>query len=207
MLTSREVSNLLSSEVLVEEKLDGANLGISIGPDGNLHVQNRGQYLIESFAGQFSRLTSWIGHHQLALRAQLPRDCILFGEWCAARHTLDYESLPDWFVVFDLYDRTAKKFWSSERRNTLVASLGLSVVPNLYRGKLTPKELMGLLDNNTSRYRSGPPEGIVIRQQSPNWCDARAKLVQAEFIQTINEHWRSRSIEWNRVQSHSAGYE
>ena len=47
---------LLSHDVVVEEKLDGANLGISVGPDGNLRVQNRRQYLKPPYQGQFVRL-------------------------------------------------------------------------------------------------------------------------------------------------------
>jgi hypothetical protein len=51
-----EAKALLADEVVVEEKIDGANLGISLGPDGLLRAQNRGQYLAEPHAGQFARL-------------------------------------------------------------------------------------------------------------------------------------------------------
>jgi len=95
VLAPYEVDELLADAVRVEEKLDGANLGISLGPDGQLRAQNRGQYLIEPYVGQFSRLTSWLAQHQWQLHAQLSTDLILFGEWCAARHSLDYENLPD----------------------------------------------------------------------------------------------------------------
>lgn len=200
VLAPHEVNELLSGDVLVEEKVDGANLGISLGPEGQLRAQNRGQYLIAPYTGQFSRLTSWLGQHQLALRDALSRDWILFGEWCAAKHSLDYDHLPDWFVLFDVYDRAAGKFWSSERRDALAASLGFAVVPALYRGPATLDSLIELLRNSTSRYRNGPPEGLVIRRQSQHWCEARAKLVRAEFTQTISEHWRGRTIEWNSIQ-------
>ena len=195
-----EVRDLLSGDVLVEEKLDGANLGISIGADGQLKIQNRGQYLIEPFMGQFSRLTSWIRQHEWRLREDLEFDLILYGEWCAARHSLDYESLPDWFVVFDVYNRAQQKFWSSSRRNALATTLDLAVVPVLYQGRIDLKDLTMLLNNSGSRYRPGPLEGLVIRKQSADWCETRAKLVRAEFTQTINEHWRSRMIEWNQLR-------
>ncbi|MCK9504772.1 MAG: RNA ligase family protein [Porticoccaceae bacterium] len=201
VLAPHEVEALLSGPVRVEEKLDGANLGISLGPDGALRAQNRGQYLTEPFTGQFSRLGSWLAQHQWALTEKLTGDLILFGEWCAAKHSLDYENLPDWFVLFDVYDRKAQRFWSSARRNALAAALGLSVVSSIYEGGASLSDLKKILTTSTSRYRNGPPEGLVIRQESADWCEARAKLVRAEFTQTISEHWRSRAIQWNRVKS------
>lgn len=199
VLAPHEVEALLSGSVRVEEKLDGANLGISLGSDGALRAQNRGQYLIEPFTGQFSRLGSWLAQHQWALTEKLTGNLILFGEWCAAKHSLDYENLPDWFVVFDVYDRAAQRFWSSQRRNAMAESLGLAAVPALYEGKASLAQLKKLLASTTSRYREGAPEGLVVRRESEHWCESRAKLVRAEFTQTISDHWRSRSIEWNKV--------
>ncbi len=199
VLTEPEIEALLAKPICVEEKLDGANLGISLRATGELRAQNRGQYLLEPFAGQFSRLNSWFGQHQYALCDNLQSDWIVFGEWCAARHSLDYDNLPDWFVVFDVYDRSEQKFWSCERRNALAAKLGLAVVPTLYQGTATLPELKELLAHASSHYREGNPEGIVMRQDSELWCEARAKLVRADFAQSIEEHWRSRAIEWNDV--------
>jgi ATP-dependent RNA circularization protein (DNA/RNA ligase family) len=199
VLAPHEVKALLSGSVQVEEKLDGANLGISLGPDGKLRAQNRGQYLIEPYAGQFSRLSAWLAQHQWVLIEKLDNDLILFGEWCAARHSLDYAALPDWFVLFDVYDRSQQRFWSGKRRNALASSMGLVTVPSLFAGRASLNDLEQLLKSSISHYRAGPPEGLVIRQESENWCEGRAKLVRAEFTQTISDHWRSRAIEWNRV--------
>lgn len=63
VLAPAEAGALLAGEVVVEEKLDGANLGLSLAPDGSLRAQNRGQYLAEPQAGQFSRLTAWLALH------------------------------------------------------------------------------------------------------------------------------------------------
>ncbi|MFX8075086.1 RNA ligase family protein, partial [Acinetobacter baumannii] len=56
VLSPPEVAALLSGEVIVEEKVDGANLGLSLGEGGTLRAQNRGQYLIPPYSGQFARL-------------------------------------------------------------------------------------------------------------------------------------------------------
>lgn len=199
VLDPAEARALLAETVLAEEKLDGANLGFSLTANGELRVQNRGQYLQEPHAGQFSRLPAWLAQHGEAIRAVLRPELLLFGEWCAARHSLDYVALPDWLLLFDVYDRDSGKFWSSARRNALATKTGLQVVPLVFSGRTTIKELVEHVQNTQSRYRNGPMEGLVIRRESPDWCEARAKLVRADFTQAIDQHWRRRVIEWNQV--------
>lgn len=204
VLSPNEVATILAGDVVVEEKLDGANVGLSIAPDGSLRAQNRGQYLAEPHAGQFARLPAWLAQHGDALRSALTPNLILFGEWCAARHSLDYAALPDWFLLFDVYDRAADHFWSSPRRNALASSAGLVTVPQVLHGKTTVTALKQLVATKPSHYREGPLEGVVIRRESPDWCEARAKLVRPGFAQAIDTHWRKRAIEWNRID-YSAG--
>ena len=198
-----EAAALLGCEVAIEEKLDGANLGFSLSPDGDLQAQNRGQYLYTPHAGQFARLPDWLAVHGDTLHAVLALHAdagmMLFGEWCAARHSLDYDHLPDWFLLFDVYERATGRFWSSTRRNALAAQLGLATVPILQQGHCTLDALKTLLNTCPSRYRPGTLEGVVIRQESAAWCNARAKLVRPDFTQTITEHWSRRRLEWNRL--------
>jgi len=44
VLTAAEAEAFLAHAVLLEEKVDGANLGFSLGSDGEIRAQNRGQY-------------------------------------------------------------------------------------------------------------------------------------------------------------------
>jgi ATP-dependent RNA circularization protein (DNA/RNA ligase family) len=199
VLSAHQAGELLAREVMVEEKIDGANLGLSLAPDGRLQVQNRGQYLVEPFAGQFARLPGWLEQHGNMLRTQLTPGIVLFGEWCAARHAIKYTRLPDWFLLFDVYDRRSDRFWSVSRRNALASRLGLSCVPLLLRGQTTLADLKDLIAQAPSAFGEGPLEGVLIRQDSADWCEARAKLVRSDFIQAIDDHWRRRAIEWNRV--------
>jgi ATP-dependent RNA circularization protein (DNA/RNA ligase family) len=201
VLPPREAADLLSGDVVIEEKLDGANLGISLGADGALRVQNRGQYLAQPFSGQFARLSSWLPLHEAALRGHLGRDRILFGEWCAARHSLDYVDLPDWLLVFDVYDQGFGRFWSTVRRDALAEKLGLVIAPRLFSGRTTITRLSSLLQSTPSRFREGPLEGIVVRRENEDWLIQRAKLVRPDFTQAITEHWSRRVMKWNRIKS------
>lgn len=200
VLAADEAAALLADEVMVEEKLDGANLGVSLADNGTLRLQNRGQYLHPPFAGQFQRLGGWIAAHEHALRRELSPGLVMFGEWCAARHSVAYDRLPDWWVVFDVYEHSQQRFLSTVRRNALAARMGLAVVRKVLRGRKTLTELTSRLSAEPSRYRAGPIEGFVIRKENSDWLIARGKLVHPEFVQGIGEHWRRRRIEWNRVE-------
>ncbi len=203
VLSPNEVTALLAGNVVVEEKLDGANLGFSLTPEGELRAQNRGQYLHAPHVGQFTRLPEWLLMHSDSLCATLTQhskaNLILFGEWCAARHSLEYDRLPDWFLLFDVYDRSQGRFWSTPRRNALAATLSLATVPRLQEGRCTLQQLKEMLNSQHSHFRQGSLEGVVIRKESAEWCEARAKLVHPDFTQTIGEHWSRRRTEWNRI--------
>lgn len=195
-----EQTALLAGPVVVEEKLDGANLGISLAPDDTVRVQNRGQYLNPPFNGQFGRLPAWLAVKRPALIQNLGQHLILFGEWCAAKHSLDYGALPDWFLAFDVFDRNEQKFWSTKRRDELARTLGVCVVPALMTRATTLSALTDVVLKSVSQFRPGPLEGVVIRRETADWLTLRAKLVRPDFTQSITEHWSRRNLEWNAVQ-------
>ena len=74
--------------VVVEEKVDGANLGISINAQWRLRVQNRSTR--SSTHKQFSTLDAWLEAHSSALfQVMEPERHVLFGEWLYAKGYLD----------------------------------------------------------------------------------------------------------------------
>lgn len=200
VLPPAEASALLFGSVIVEEKLDGANLGISAGDDGRLRFQNRGQYLSTPYAAQFSRLNAWAGEHEHRLLPLLQPGLILFGEWLAARHSIAYGSLPDWFAAFDVYDGAAGRFWCVARRDALIGEAGLPAAPVLSQGRTSLSSLVTLVNDGSSRFGADALEGVVVRRDGEQFNDGRAKLVRPGFVQDIGDHWRRRALEWNRVR-------
>ena len=201
VLSPAQANALLDFPMVVEEKLDGANLGISIASDGRLQAQNRGQYLHAPFRGQFSRLGEWLSARRESMTDALDGNLIAFGEWCAARHSLAYASLPDWWMLFDMYDRGKGRFWSTTRRDAWAQALGLPVVPVVQIGRTNMAALKRLLASQSSRYRDGPMEGVVVRVEDADWLTHRAKLVRSDFTQQISGHWRSGPLAWNQLES------
>ncbi|MDO9010193.1 MAG: RNA ligase family protein [Gallionella sp.] len=199
VLAKSEAEAFLAHTVVIEEKVDGANLGFSVGSDGVVRAQNRGQYLLRPFTGQFARLNEWLAIHEEALFDALGESLMLFGEWVAAVHSLEYPSLPDYFLVFDVYDRKEMRFWSTVRRNALASELGLRSIHQLGVGHYQPNVLKQMIVTTPSAYRDGGCEGIYLRLEDEDWLIDRAKLVHPDFVQNIGEHWRSRSLSWNAL--------
>ena len=195
LLAPEEAEALLERAVAVEEKVDGACVGISVGPGGALRVQSRGGYLRPGSHPQFHPLWPWLAQRDGALREALGADIILFGEWCYARHSVPYDALPDWFVAFDAYDRAAGRFWSRARRDELCSDLGVTCVPLLASGTFDRLGIEGML--GPSLVGSTPSEGVYLRWDEGPWLVARAKLVRPGWLQPDEAHWASRPVEPN----------
>eukprot|EP00117_Sycon_ciliatum_P008898 scpid67490/ scgid11409/ len=169
--------------VEVEEKVDGANLGISIDDGGQLRAQNRSHYVDSSTHKQFSALDGWLEEHRGELYDLLsPGNDILYGEWLAAKHSIHYTNLPDLFLAFDLFDRRAQRFCSRrERDRRLSESTSLSTVRLVYSGLLRNKQHVLDLLEEQSRFYDGPIEGVYIRidEDAPGTTAMRLPLADS----------------------------
>ena len=198
IMSPHAVVEFLRGPVVVEEKVDGANLGLSVGPDGRIRAQSRGSYLAPGRShAQWSPLWPWLAARERSLVAALDTNLMLFGEWCYARHSIAYSALPDWFLVFDVFEPSTGIFWSSDRRNTLATEAGLHTVPEVFRGRLTLREVPSVIDK--SPLGAGTREGVYLRQEREGRLITRAKVVSREFIQQGDAHWTRRPLVTNRL--------
>lgn len=195
VLTANERSAFLRRDLTVEEKVDGANLGISFDSSGNMRAQNRGGYLQLPGSGQWRTLKDWLKLRADVLFDTLIDRYILFGEWCHARHSVCYSRLPDWFLGFDIYDRRSGRFLSVTCRDALCSNMGIAQVPVVARGRFAFEELVRLMAK--SALVDQPAEGIYLRSDSGEWLVQRAKVVRPEFLRSLDEHWSRSAIEPN----------
>jgi ATP-dependent RNA circularization protein (DNA/RNA ligase family) len=198
VLSESERNAFLKHELVVEEKIDGANLGISFDSEGNIRAQNRGAYLHLPSTGQWNKLAEWLASRTDALFEQLTDRYILFGEWCYAQHSVVYDRLPDWFLGFDIYDRSTAHFFSCTRRDGIFRTISISQVPRVDHGHFTLSELSELLSQ--SQISDKPAEGLYLRSDQGDWLVQRAKLVRPAFIQSVKQHWSSSGIKANRLE-------
>ena len=198
VLSESERDEFLQHDLMVEEKVDGANLGISFDSEGNIRAQNRGAYLHLPGSGQWKKLGDWLAPRADTLFEHLSDRFILFGEWCYAQHTVFYDRLPDWFLGFDVYDKRFGRFLSSKRRDDLFTKMGVAQVPVLARGHFAYPEVQKFL--STSKLSDQPAEGIYHRLDQDDWLAQRAKLVRPAFIQAVEQHWSRSAIRPNQLR-------
>jgi ATP-dependent RNA circularization protein (DNA/RNA ligase family) len=193
-----EIAEFLNGDLIVEEKVDGANLGLSLGPDGRLRAQSRGNYLAPGRChAQWSPLWPWLAERRAILEEGLQGGLMLFGEWCHARHTVPYDALPDWFLGFDIFEIPTGKFLTVDRRNDWLNPRGIIPVPEVAWGRFSQRQLLALLTR--SKVGRAPMEGIYLRREQGAWLQSRAKVVSTAFKQQIQEHWTRRAVIPNKL--------
>lgn len=119
----KEISNMTHDDIQLEsniefpltgwvqEKVDGANMGVSwtSGPV----LRNRNNILKKGYIKketpaklQFRPAWNWIHDHGKDIR-QISGKCMssvtIYGEWMYAKHSLEYNKLPDLFMAYDIY--------------------------------------------------------------------------------------------------------
>lgn len=195
VLSDVQLAALLKNELVIEEKLDGANLGLSVAA-GELLVQSRGSY-VDLQGHHFRGLGNWLTGRRRALLDVLREGQTLFGEWCRDVHSVHYDALPDWLLVFDVFDAKRNLFLTVPDRDAVARLLGIPPVPMLGRGRFSRDDLVRLMGR--SRVGHEQMEGIILRCDGRNSLMERAKLVRAGFVQSDAAHWRSRPRRQNRL--------
>jgi len=203
--------------VLAEEKVDGANLGFSLTKDYEVRCQNRSHYVNPQSHAQFRSLQSWLDEHTGALCQLLaPEREVLFGEWLAVKHSVHYSRLPGLFLAFDIFDKRSGTFCSAAERDRRLRGSGIPVVRTMAKRAFGSKaELLTLLEQR-SAYTDGFVEGAYLRIDAADGREAdggeadgrrvgtnvrRGKIVRADFVQGITEHWINAEIVKNVVRA------
>lgn len=207
---------LAGKYLVVEEKMDGANCGVSFDRGGRLRLQSRGHVLRGGpRERQWDLLKSWASRHAAALWELLGDRYVLYGEWCYARHTIFYDDLPHYLLEFDLFDTREDVFLSTERRRErLRGAPFIASVPVLSSGPLPSlaalQALVGPsrfiapghrehlreaaraqgLDPELALRESDPSgwmEGLYIKVEDRGMVTERFKHVRPGFLQTVLE--------------------
>jgi hypothetical protein len=214
-LDSVPFSGIAGKHLVVEEKVDGANCGISFDSTGQLQLQSRGHYLTGGAREKhFALFKQWASTHAAALHRCLGNRYLLYGEWLYAKHTVYYDRLPHYFMEFDVLDTVEQVFLSTPRRKQLLQDVAVVPVRILYAGSLrTQREMTDLVgpsrfmsDSHLSTLlsqtqqlsldadrtmretdRSNLMEGLYIKVEENDIVTERYKYVRADFLTAVLE--------------------
>ncbi|MEM7394405.1 MAG: RNA ligase family protein, partial [Verrucomicrobiota bacterium] len=136
-LKTMPFKELIGRHVVVEEKVDGANSGISYDENWNQHLQSRGHFLVGGGRERhFDLMKQWAATIADPLLEALEDRYVMFGEWLYAKHTVFYDRLPHYFMEFDILDTRTETYLSTDRRRDLLNGLEITPVLVLFEGVL-----------------------------------------------------------------------
>ena len=202
---------IADSSLIVDEKLDGTNVGIHFTRSGRMVLQCRGHEITEGMHPQYDLFKQWTAVKRPVLEAMLTDRFILYGEWLYARHSVHYLRLPHFFFEFDIYDKDAEQFHSLEKRLLMLQGSGVITVPVLHRGAASLDQLQSFIGSSAFDSRFDNPitgqtdklmEGLYCRTESNGAVSGRAKMVRTEFVEKVkrSDHWQHQAMVPNQLR-------
>lgn len=201
-LTDVELNTLLGGHTIFEEKVDGGVVGIAWDGEKHLAIGKHSMINYNDNSKKFYGLNSWIYSNYEKIQ-KIPLGWVVYGEWLRARHNISYDKLPDYFVVFDVWD--GYRCIDLQSRSEFLRKLGFTEVPFIYAGVDVDIEDVlciadGLSVSNKSRFSSVETiEGIVIKNYDKQLF---GKYVRREFLESIEAHWLKLPLVENRLRSY-----
>ncbi len=140
-LSQINFAEIAGKNLVVEEKIDGANCGISFDIDGKLLLQSRGHYLMGGGReGHYDLFKQWASVHREIFFEVLGTRYIMYGEWMYVKHRLYYDALPHYFMEFDIFDREREVFLDTAERKKMTDKMPICSVPVLGEGVFSSTE-------------------------------------------------------------------
>lgn len=196
-ITSHFINTLMigvGNRIVITEKLDGSNLCMT--RDALFSRSHSGPPIHISF-----NLAKKM-HGEMAYR--IPPGISVFGEWCYAVHSIEYDRLPGPypFLVFGIRDDSEGWWYDWDTvEDVAINELGLTTVPVLFDGMVEDKfkELTQTLANGESYYGSESKEGIVVwphigLANDDDFSQQTAKWVKEGHPKDPDEHWMFKTI-------------
>jgi len=190
---------LVKTPIVITEKIDGSNTSLESG--GCYARTHSGAPTHASFDGLKALHAS--------IKYKIPEGIQLFGEWCFARHSIEYNELPGYFLLFNVRDLTSDAWCSWETVELWAEEIGVPTVPVLFKGSVNSKvELKELVESfmNQPSACGGIREGVVTRVEKEFLNEyfhvSVMKCVRANHVQT-SEHWKDQEIIRNKLRSNT----
>lgn len=183
-LIAEEVEAFAGQRVIVTEKMDGENTSLY-----------RDHSHARSLDSRHHPSRNWVKGLHGSIAHEIPEGWRVCGENLYARHSVAYDSLPSYFMLFSVWNADNRCLdWDSTLE--WAELLGLEAVPVLYDGVFDPQWLRELeLDLERC-------EGYVVRLASSfsyaQFGASVAKWVRPNHVQT-DQHWMHQAIVPNGI--------
>lgn len=178
-------------EIIITEKMDGECSGATKDIIHARSLELKG--LTEK--QEWSR--TWLKGLWASIRHDIPPNIKIFGENLFAKHSIYYEDLPTYFMVFNIIEKDTFLGW--DEIEDICFILGLSLVPIIYRGVWDEEMVRELWD----RIEDVNVEGYVVRNSDSfkydDFNSNVAKFVRENHVQT-DKHWTQGEKDKNQIK-------
>lgn len=192
----KSIDHFLNRIIIITEKMDGSNVCLE---SNNCFARSHSSQPNHPSFDAFKSLHSQIKH-------LIPNNLQIFGEWLFAKHSIYYDHLPSWLMIFGVRDLKNNTWGSWEEVILWAQELNVPTAPLLFEGVAPDsKDKLIKLINNFANDKSSlgeSREGIVIRLASSfadiDFHKSVAKWVRKDHVQT-DDHWKNRQIIKNKI--------
>ena len=215
------LKDLYGKHLVIEEKQDGANSGISFVNEA-LKLQSRGHYLQGGpRETRFTLFKQWATTHSDDFYLALGDRYIAYGEWLYKKHTVFYDALKHFWAEFDIYDRSREVFLDTASRCELLNGVRSCPVSIIWQGTWTKsmrfEDFVRPSLFKTARWKENLRDHVaklgfdwnLVRRPSSNSCDsnhirgvgdsvgAAPSLWSVSTLRTASQartHWNDHSV-------------
>ncbi len=172
---------------------DGMTVAVTTKMDGeNTTVYADGKFHSRSMDSKHRPDHSWLLAHIPRFSYRIPEGYRLCGEYLYARHSIAYDDLPDYFMVFSIWNEN-NDCLSWQDTKEWCNRIGVITVPELYVGPFDIDLIKKLAKENVEKGQ----EGLVVRNadgfNAQDFNKNIAKYVRANHVQT-DSHWTQQQI-------------
>ena len=176
-----DINCFIDKKIVVTEKMDGENTSLY---QGHIHARS-----LDS-AHHVSR--SWVKAKWGEIRAYIPQGWRICGENLYAKHSIFYENLETYFMVFSIWDEHNECLsWDETEEWCLM--LGLKTVPVLFRGEFDERTLKCFHESMDLEKQEGYVVRNVDSYHFSNFYENIAKFVRKGHVST-SEHWMTQPV-------------
>ena len=184
----KNIGHFLEMDIVATEKMDGENTTITFD-----YTHARSLDSVDHPSRH------WLKSMWMKKRFDLPKGLRIHGENLYAKHSIKYEELPSYFIVFAVSE--GENFLCWDETVEWCQLLDLHHAPILYRGKFDEKLIKDIYSGK-SKF-GGSQEGYVIRNIKSfpinKFGENVAKFVRTGHVQT-DQHWMTQKIKVNKLK-------
>ena len=188
--TLKSIDHLLNKKLTITVKMDGSNVGISFDTVSSRSGMKPGHPSFDMLKQKYA-----------TIKHDVPKGMIIYGEWLYAVHSIEYDNLDDYLMVFAIREGGKWYSWSDVAEWSKLLNLhNVPIVKENITFK-TEEEMREITTKMAKRVISQGQEGIVIRLSNSftDFSSSTAKYVRKGHVQS-DKHWAHQKIKVQRLK-------